>query len=103
MGRRQVPQVPPAIRVAQEALAAAEQRRQTLKRQYDDALTEAIQREQRPTSGPAVYTQAAVIIQDERVALLRKQLQAATVAATEARAHYGKLSVYYLTRPGGVA
>ena len=75
MARRQVPQVPQAIQAAQEAVTAAEQRRSALEGQYDDALAEAIQREQRRTSGPGVYVQAAVIIEDERVALLRKQLQ----------------------------
>ena len=34
MARRQVPQVPPAIQAAQEALTAAEQRRDALKRQH---------------------------------------------------------------------
>ena len=84
---RQNPQVPPAIQAAQEALTAAEQRRDALKRQHDDALKADALRQfqwQRRT----LYAAGAVIVEDGRVATLRRQLDAATVAATAADREY---------------
>jgi hypothetical protein len=104
MARRQVPQIPEAIRVAQEAVTTTEQRRDALQRSYDDALAEAIQQQRaRLQVRPAVYSLSAVIIEDEQVALLRKQLDAAIVAVTEAQTARNRIHNYFLTLPGGIA
>jgi hypothetical protein len=87
MARHQVPQVPPAIRAAEEALTTAEQRRQTLKRQHDDALRSGAERQFR-RQGPTLYVAAGVIVEDAQVTTLRRQLDAATVAATAADREY---------------
>ena len=97
---------PDALTAAQQALDAAEKRRSALEREHGAARDEAIQREQARLLGqlqgrPAVYAAGAVIVQDDRVAQLRRKLQAATVDVNEARANYTRLYNLHLTRPGG--
>jgi hypothetical protein len=98
-------QLPQALKAAQEAVAEAEQHAQALTREYAQAFGEAVQRERVQLAGrPAVYAEGAVLVRlSDQEASLRKQLQAATVAVTEARTHYQKLCAQYLIRPGGSA
>jgi len=96
-------QVPRDIKAAQQAVTAAEQHARALAKEYAEAFGEAIKRERAQLGGrPAVYAEGAVLVRlTDREGELRRELQAATVAVTEARASYGKLYAQYLTRPGG--
>jgi hypothetical protein len=86
-------QVPHDMKAAQQAVIDAEKHAHALAVAYVDAVNAAINREQsraRAELGPrrAVYTSDRVIIRDDRVASLRRQLQVATVAFNEAEKQY---------------
>lgn len=85
---------PQPVKSAQLARDAAQKHAHALAVAYVDAVNAAINREQsraRAELGPrrAVYTSDRVIIRDDRVASLRRQLQVATVAFNEAEKQYG--------------
>jgi hypothetical protein len=87
------------VEAAQQERDAAQQRRDALKVEWRAAVEEAA-RQQFRRQGRTLYAPGAVIVEDERVASLRKQLDAAQVAYSTAEAAYLKAYNLELVRPG---
>jgi hypothetical protein len=94
-----------AEKAARRALDEARERSHDLARRYGQAITFAIQREQERTSAQLggrrpLYQQGAVLLRlTSEEAQLRKRLDAATVAVTEAEAAYVRTCKLASTRP----